>query len=112
MENSEKAQVMVYHFKSIGEDIPFVLRANGKFEWIEGHLEPSEETLIQWKQEMETKTIQIDWIREIESEYNKDGCTEKTLIVALWERIVEDRPEASDALEVKRQAVKERIPKP
>ena len=33
------------------------------------------------------------------------------LIVALWERVVEDRPEAAVALEVERQAVKTRFPK-
>ena len=34
------------------------------------------------------------------------------LIVALWEQVVEDRPEAATALEVDRQAVKVRFPKP
>ena len=34
------------------------------------------------------------------------------LIVALWEQVVEDRPEAATALEVDRQAVKDRFPKP
>ena len=34
------------------------------------------------------------------------------LIVALWEQVVEDRPEAAAVLEVDRQAVKERFPKP
>jgi len=33
------------------------------------------------------------------------------LIVALWEQVVEDRPDAAIALEVERQAVKERFPK-
>ena len=34
------------------------------------------------------------------------------LIVALWEQVVEDRPDAAIALEVERQAIKERFPKP
>ncbi len=34
------------------------------------------------------------------------------LIVVLWEQVVEDRPEGAMALEVERQAVKERFPKP
>jgi len=34
------------------------------------------------------------------------------LIVAIWEQVVEDRPEAAVALEVDRQVVKERFPKP
>ena len=33
------------------------------------------------------------------------------LIVALWEKMVEDRPEAAAALEVSRQAIKKRFPK-
>ena len=33
------------------------------------------------------------------------------LVVALWEKIVEDRPEAADALQVKREKVKEDYPK-
>ena len=33
------------------------------------------------------------------------------LIVALWEHVIEERPEAATALEVERQAVKERFPK-
>ena len=64
------------------------------------------------KDQAETDAAAISWIGELETEYNKDGCTEKSLIVALWERVVEGRPEASDALEVKRQAVKTRIPDP
>lgn len=34
------------------------------------------------------------------------------MVVALWERVVEGRPEASDALEARRQAVKAKYPKP
>ncbi len=34
------------------------------------------------------------------------------LIVALWERVIEDRPEASDVLEGLRQQVKQDFPKP
>ncbi len=54
----------------------------------------------------------VAWIGEREAEYIKEGCTPKALIIALWERVVEGRPETSDALEIKRQAVKIRIPKP
>lgn len=34
------------------------------------------------------------------------------LVVALWERVVEGRPEASDALQTQREAVKDKYPKP
>ncbi|MCK5615450.1 hypothetical protein KAR91_77015 [Candidatus Pacearchaeota archaeon] len=64
------------------------------------------------KEKAESDTAAISWIGERETEYIKEGCTEKELIVALWEKVVENRPESADALEVKRQAVKERIIKP
>lgn len=64
------------------------------------------------KDQKEAAAAAISWIGERESEYIKEGCTEKALIVALWEKVVENRPEAADALEVKRQAVKGRILKP
>lgn len=34
------------------------------------------------------------------------------LVVALWERFIEGRPEASEALEAQRQAIKAKHPKP
>jgi len=37
--------------------------------------------------------------------------TESEIVVALWEWVVENRPEASDALQVKRIATKEKYPK-
>jgi len=37
--------------------------------------------------------------------------SQEEIIVALWEASVEGRPEAQDALEIKRQAVKTRFPK-
>lgn len=36
----------------------------------------------------------------------------ESLIVALWEMVVEDRPEAADALQLKRSAIKANFPKP
>ena len=74
-------------------------------------IEPQFTTEEQAAKEAEAEAA-VAWIGEREAEYNKEGCTEKALIVALWERIVEGRPEASNALEIKRQAVKAMIPKP
>jgi len=45
-------------------------------------------------------------------DYHGDGITIDAMVVAIWERIIEGRPENSDALQVKRLAVKARIPKP
>lgn len=64
------------------------------------------------KDQADADAAAIVWIGNREAEYNKEGCTIKALIVALWERIIEGRPEASDALEIKRQAVKIKYPKP
>ena len=44
--------------------------------------------------------------------YRETGVTIEKMIVALWEKEVEDRKDVADALEVKRQAVKKRFPKP
>lgn len=47
-----------------------------------------------------------------EDDYPRSGSTEKAMIVALWEKVVENRPQAADALQVKRDAVKGKFPKP
>lgn len=47
-----------------------------------------------------------------EREYLKDGITTEALVVALWEKVVENRPESLEALQAKRLAVKAKIPKP
>ncbi len=44
--------------------------------------------------------------------YEKEGVSIDAMIVALWEKQVEDRADVATALEVKRQAVKKRFPKP
>jgi len=46
------------------------------------------------------------------TEYLKRGITIDVLTVALWEKLVEARPEAADVIEVERQEVKTLIPKP
>ena len=44
-------------------------------------------------------------------EYVKRGATDAALTVALWEKLVEGKPEAADALQAVRVAVKAEIPK-
>lgn len=46
-----------------------------------------------------------------EKEYLSQGITEKEMVVALWERFVENRPEASNLIQQKREIVKLKIPK-
>jgi len=112
MENTEKAKIMQWHYSQLGQDAPFMLRATGKFEWQEGFKAPTNAKLLKWKIEMESYQLSIKYIADREAEYQKEGCTEKAMRIALWEKIVENRSEAADALEIKRQAVKIRIPKP
>jgi len=54
----------------------------------------------------------VAYKEEREKEYEKEGVTKSEMIVALWEKVIEDRPESADALQTKRQAVKVKIPKP
>lgn len=42
-------------------------------------------------------------------EYEKQGCTQKALVIALWELVVENRPDAATALELVRERVKEDV---
>lgn len=46
------------------------------------------------------------------AEYDRRGATAEAMIVALWERIVEGRPAASDAIQTARVAIKAAYPKP
>jgi hypothetical protein len=60
---------------------------------------------------------QIVYDKEMEAtEYQRNRKKEypsfDELLIALWEKDVEGRPEESVALEVKRQAVKQKYPKP
>lgn len=48
------------------------------------------------------------WLEGRQKEYPRTD----ELVVALWERLVEGRPEASEALQAKREAIKQKYPKP
>jgi hypothetical protein len=48
MENTEKAKIIKYHYQTLGQNAPFMLRATGKFEWFDGHSEPSEGEFSEW----------------------------------------------------------------
>ena len=45
------------------------------------------------------------------AEYEKQGITTDKLIVALWEKVVENRPETATELQTAREAIKTLIPK-
>ena len=44
--------------------------------------------------------------------YQSDGVSIDEMIVALWEKLIEDRGDSATALQVKREAIKKRFPKP
>lgn len=52
------------------------------------------------------------YVSKRERAYEDRGCTTHALICALWERVVEGRPEESDAIQIIRESVKEDFPKP
>ena len=56
MDNNEKATIMQFHYKQIGQDAPFMLRASGKFEWFEGYSEPTEAELNEWETKYNAKS--------------------------------------------------------
>ena len=60
------------------------------------------------KDQKEAEQEAIAWIGKRKAEYP----TIEELTVALWEKGVEGRPESADILEIKRQIVKEKYPKP
>jgi hypothetical protein len=44
--------------------------------------------------------------KERQDAYNRAGVTIEALAVALWEKLVENRPEAAEALQIKREQIK------
>jgi len=77
--------------------------------------QPESESLIEIT-EMEFKAIQEELkpaphIPTIDDLRRAEFPNEHDLIVALWELVVENRPESAEALQIKRLIVKERIPK-
>lgn len=61
-----------------------------------------------WQSEHDKEMADTEYQRLRQAEY--PGYFE--LLVALWEKDMENRPEAADALEVKRQEIKAKYPKP
>ncbi|MCK5604873.1 hypothetical protein KAR91_23485 [Candidatus Pacearchaeota archaeon] len=101
----EKALAIIHHYGSGKAD--FAIRANGKIEWEGPGSEPTQEELEQWESERLTALEAISWIGNREAKYPAVN----DLIVALWEKVIENRPEAADALEIDRQDVKIKHPK-
>lgn len=54
----------------------------------------------------------LDYKPTRKGEYNKRGLLDHELIVALWEHVIEERPEMANKLQAIRESVKQGIPKP
>jgi hypothetical protein len=68
----------------------------------------------QWEQNMAYSAASgaAAWLADIrKQEYESLGVSTDKMIVAMWEMIVENRPEAMNALQAKRQAIKNKHPK-
>ena len=71
---------------------------------------------LEWKRQGGVPTVKDvthypDLAERRQAEYVKAGARVEDMIVALWEKIVEDRPEAAAALQEIREQVKTDIPK-
>jgi hypothetical protein len=71
---------------------------------------------LRWKKEGGIPTILDITIVPVvaetrKAEYVKQGITTDALIVALWEKVVEGRPGAAEAIQAVRESVKLTIPK-
>jgi hypothetical protein len=52
-----------------------------------------------------------DYLDKRKTAYLQEGITPDAMIAALWERVVENHPEASNALQEQREAIKAKFPK-
>lgn len=68
------------------------------YEEVEGELPEG------WSDEKDYKQLR-------QEEYQKAGLTIDTLLVALWEKVIEGRSDDADALQTKRAAIKAKHPK-
>jgi len=50
--------------------------------------------------------------RDREKEYNESGAKIQDMIVALWEKVIENRPSNANAIQDKRLVIKDKYPKP
>ncbi len=73
---------------------------------------PTEQEIIDEWAVYEAERAAVKYSEDRAAAYEAEGFTPDALIVALWEKTVETRPAAADAIEVKRQAIKARFPKP
>lgn len=55
--------------------------------------------------------IPEDYVDKRQQAYIERGVTAEALIAALWERVVEGRPEAAEALQTIRESIKAQFPK-
>ncbi len=77
-------------------------------EILDGTEKPTFEQIEQWQLEYESYQSSTEYQRLRKSEYPSI----EDMVPALWERVVEGRPEYSDSLEEERQAIKAKYPKP
>jgi len=87
--------------------------------WLEDMMN-SDMVLAETKvEELEARNLEIvssfEYVKQIRSrdrydEYNSTGCTMEAMVVALWEKLIENRPEKANALQILREQVKTNNP--
>jgi hypothetical protein len=103
------------------EDVLIGLHAGQWFSWSDPRNKIYENLIIDGGQDKPTKEFLESELVSMQSEYDSHDYSRSRvaeypstndLIIALWEKVVEGRAETADALEVNRQAVKTKYPKP
>lgn len=80
--------------------------------WTSSETKPTKEEILAGAATLKKQDGDTKYQRDRKIEYDKRGCTIEAMNVAIWERLVENRPESSDALQIIREDVKREIPKP
>lgn len=111
------SEILKLKFPNINllQDVILQDDGNGPYikEWnIEGVSKPTKSVLDRWSEELDLIYRQQLVTQKRQQEYIQQGVTAEALMVALVEKLIENRPEALDALQAKRLVIKQNNPKP
>lgn len=81
--------------------------------WVDqGIPKPSLQDLESWEVDYKKYVQDNQYKGERRVAYQLEKILIPEMVVALWERIIENNPKASDDMQVIREAIKQKIPKP
>jgi hypothetical protein len=73
---------------------------------------PTDEEVAAAWDAIKTKVADADVSEARRKEYLKAGLTSEAMVVALWEKIMEERPDAATIMQATRETIKTANPKP